>query len=758
MSEMALRFRVEASMAEAKASLDQGAAAFQKFGASAKSAMAGAAQGHAVMVNQAGLTGNVAAQFNDIGVMLAAGQNPFQLAIQQGTQLGQALQMAGGGVKGATAALKAGFMAMLSPTTLLTIAVIAGGAALVQWVMSAGDAATKSEELAGLVDDLTTSLHALKSAETAAAEPMDKLVEKYGALANAVRDARMQLADNAFAKAKDDFNALLSATNVGMTLPLADTAGLKDMITQFGALQAKIKQAQIDAAAQGTFYDSTKDSEQLNLLSNRIQNTAVYIGALRDEFRITQPQAEALAVAISAMNDAGTAKEQVIAAQALKDMLVQVFGSVKAADDATGGMVTALANAVDKGAELASVSGQVGGKLRTSVDVAIDLYDALKDAWNAAIGLTNAAPGAGWLAQPIAEARTLGALLWDAMVAADAARTTNPTVTRLPGGVDAIARGEISVSGTNANGGGNVTRRVPIVATGTGSSGGGSGGSTSGGLADLSAEAQKALADLDLAVAAINEKVKAGLMSTAEAGDAVNSARQKAGNDIATLIAQIDKLGPAGQAAAAALRVSLQDVTADLKKPIDDLSKSLSEGLSGPLKDFMKNAKTADEVFKAFGDSIIDKLIDIALQQAQMNLFQPLISGFMGSLGSSSGIGASIGEAFGLGGAGARVNPMAGVEAAMGKASANFARSASMETGKSAGGSPGGMVPQVNVKIEGVPAGHTATVDQKTTGMDQMLTVVIERVESAIGGNIRAGRGSVGTAIADTYGMARRPR
>jgi chromosome segregation ATPase len=37
----------------------------------------------------AGSVGNLTSQFNDIGVMLAAGQNPLQLAIQQGTQIGQ---------------------------------------------------------------------------------------------------------------------------------------------------------------------------------------------------------------------------------------------------------------------------------------------------------------------------------------------------------------------------------------------------------------------------------------------------------------------------------------------------------------------------------------------------------------------------------------------------------------------------------------------------------------------------------------------
>jgi hypothetical protein len=42
-----------------------------------------------------GQLGNISAQFNDIGVMLAAGQNPLQLALQQGTQLIQVFDSMG---------------------------------------------------------------------------------------------------------------------------------------------------------------------------------------------------------------------------------------------------------------------------------------------------------------------------------------------------------------------------------------------------------------------------------------------------------------------------------------------------------------------------------------------------------------------------------------------------------------------------------------------------------------------------------------
>lgn len=94
----------------------------------------------------AGSLGNIAAQFNDIGVMLAAGQNPFQLALQQGTQLNQVLGPLG--VKGALTAMRSALVSMINPMSLLTIGTIAAGAALVQWLTRADEAEDAADRLA----------------------------------------------------------------------------------------------------------------------------------------------------------------------------------------------------------------------------------------------------------------------------------------------------------------------------------------------------------------------------------------------------------------------------------------------------------------------------------------------------------------------------------------------------------------------------------------------------------------------------------
>jgi len=102
--------------------------------------------------NKAGIqTANIAAQFNDIGVMLAAGQSPLTLAIQQGTQLNQVFSQLGGQGKKLGPTLVAAFRQMLNPVSLLTIGLIAGGAALFQYARNAlsaeGNFATLSKRL-----------------------------------------------------------------------------------------------------------------------------------------------------------------------------------------------------------------------------------------------------------------------------------------------------------------------------------------------------------------------------------------------------------------------------------------------------------------------------------------------------------------------------------------------------------------------------------------------------------------------------------
>lgn len=103
-------------------------------------------------------TGNIAAQFQDIGVQLAGGQSPFLIALQQGTQLTGVFNQMGGGIRQVGPALMAAFSSLLSPLSLATIGVIAFGGAIFQWFTGSQEKAKSLEEAIGDVSSAVGDL------------------------------------------------------------------------------------------------------------------------------------------------------------------------------------------------------------------------------------------------------------------------------------------------------------------------------------------------------------------------------------------------------------------------------------------------------------------------------------------------------------------------------------------------------------------------------------------------------------------------
>lgn len=117
---------------------------------------------------------NLAAQFNDIGVQLASGTSPLQIALQQGTQINQVL-----GAQGATGTLKllgAAFLNVVSPVNLITIGIIALGGAAIQ---ALGAIIPKIESATEAMQRHRDAVHAIVAgyadAEKASAEYFDAL-------------------------------------------------------------------------------------------------------------------------------------------------------------------------------------------------------------------------------------------------------------------------------------------------------------------------------------------------------------------------------------------------------------------------------------------------------------------------------------------------------------------------------------------------------------------------------------------------------
>lgn len=157
----------------------------------------------------AGQVGNLAAQWNDLIVMMAAGQNPFQLAVQQGSQITQVIGPMG--AAGAVAALKTSLLSLINPVSLVTYAAIAGGAAFVGWATSTAKA---QDAASGLTDELSAVDEALKSYATSADVANmsnEELEERFGASGRALRTTLSILEDLAKSEAQNAIDGLAAS-------------------------------------------------------------------------------------------------------------------------------------------------------------------------------------------------------------------------------------------------------------------------------------------------------------------------------------------------------------------------------------------------------------------------------------------------------------------------------------------------------------------------------------------------------------------
>lgn len=180
-------------------------------------------------------TANLAAQFNDIGVMLASGQSPMILALQQGTQISQVLGPMG--AAGAVNALKTAFISLFNPVSLITIGTIAAGAALFQYFTSLNTDGKASTEVIKEQNDLLASV-----------------AQNWGDAVPALK-AYVDELDRA-AKVED----LNTATDIGVQRQFENLQG------QLGDWRAELAAARIDIQAFGG------DAQEIDALQQAFEN------------------------------------------------------------------------------------------------------------------------------------------------------------------------------------------------------------------------------------------------------------------------------------------------------------------------------------------------------------------------------------------------------------------------------------------------------------------------------------------------------
>lgn len=133
---------------------------------------------------------NLIAQWNDIGMMVAAGQSPMMLALQQGTQVTQVFDGLRRDGQGVLRALGTSFLGLISPINIATIAIIGFGAAGIQWLMKLGG---ETKTLDEQVQDLEATLGRIRERLDLLSD--NRLEERFGNLTQTVRGLSNGLLD-----------------------------------------------------------------------------------------------------------------------------------------------------------------------------------------------------------------------------------------------------------------------------------------------------------------------------------------------------------------------------------------------------------------------------------------------------------------------------------------------------------------------------------------------------------------------------------
>lgn len=315
---------------QAKAELRTFVSEQQKASAAVEQSAGNMARAHQ---NAAGSVGNLVAQFNDIGMMIAAGQNPLQLAIQQGSQITQVIGPMG--AAGAVRALGGALLGMLNPVNLVTFGIIAGGAALVQWAMSGEEAASAAERMADEVKLLGDAMTALRRADKASGADISTMVDQYGAMASKAREILEIERRRAQARANLAFKDSSEAVGAAFAGGAADFSS--DQLVQQAAAYEELmaKQRQLEANYQALENGSRQFSAaelaamqghqaKLDVMTNGLSEYVSSIMNISEEFDVSEAAAQRLALAAAKVREADNTEARLAATEQLAQTVDEV--------------------------------------------------------------------------------------------------------------------------------------------------------------------------------------------------------------------------------------------------------------------------------------------------------------------------------------------------------------------------------------------------------------------------------------------------
>lgn len=320
---------------------------------------------------------NLGAQFNDIGVMLAAGQSPLQLAMQQGTQIAQVIGPMG--AAGAVKALGGAFVSMMNPVMLITIGSIALGATMVKWLREAWPAAVSLEDaLKNVAKSVEDVRQANANLSTGA---LDEMVKKYGGMSQQLRD---------------------------MLTTQRDLARLDAQI-DLSKSQRALARTQNDAFSSGIV-----NADQILTPYLKDEDKARFLADVAAQAKITVDQVLLLNAAFQRAETAEGPKAQVDAYAALRKLIIEIYGGVDKLDEKQQEFVKNLIAAegpgrIIAGLDMAGPVGRAAAQAKTLAEELIRAATAVRDlASSGDIQLEEAQLRLKYVNDPVELARQLG--------------------------------------------------------------------------------------------------------------------------------------------------------------------------------------------------------------------------------------------------------------------------------------------------------------------------------------------------------------
>jgi len=127
-------------------------------------------------------------QVNDVLMMASLGQSPFALMMQQGPQVIQVMNQMRASGMAIGPAIASSITALINPMALVTLAVIAGTAALVQWGTAALSSGVDADALSEQIDALTQRVQEYQDAVERSASMDVDLVPDFGTAIGQARE------------------------------------------------------------------------------------------------------------------------------------------------------------------------------------------------------------------------------------------------------------------------------------------------------------------------------------------------------------------------------------------------------------------------------------------------------------------------------------------------------------------------------------------------------------------------------------------